>query len=128
MLTVLQRRKDLLRLLERQSSLAVEAADLLQALIHDVGQARARAQAVTALAHDGRSLARDLVLRRRSLWRAPADGEELDALARGVNAVLDALRVAADAMVAERGQPTDACRALADVIAKSVAAMHAAIR
>jgi len=128
MLTVLQRRKDLLRLLERQSSLAVAAADLLQALIHDVGQARARAQAVTALAHDGRSLARDLVLRRRSLWRAPADGEELDALARGVNAVLDALRVAADAMVAERAQPTEACRALADVIAKSVAAMHEAIR
>jgi uncharacterized protein Yka (UPF0111/DUF47 family) len=128
MLTVLRRRKDLLRLLERQSSLAVVAADLLQSLIPDVGQARARAQAVTALAHDGRSLARDLVHLRRGLWRTPADSEELDALARGVNAVLDALRAAADAMVAERGEPTEACRALADVIAKSVAAMHQAIR
>jgi uncharacterized protein Yka (UPF0111/DUF47 family) len=128
MLTVLRRRKDLLRLLERQSSLAVLAADLLQSLIDDVGQARARAQAVTALAHDGHNLARDLVLSRRSLWRTRTDGEELDALARGVDAVLDALREAADAVVAERGEPTAACRALADVITKSVAAMHEAIR
>jgi uncharacterized protein len=128
MLTALRRQKDPVGLLERQSSLAVLAADLLHALIHDVGQARARAQAVSALVHDGRDLKRDLVHRRRGLWRAPFDREELDALARGVDAVLEALRAAADAVVAERGEPTAACRALADVITKSVAAMHQSIR
>lgn len=115
-------------LLERLSGLAVRAADLLHALIHDVGPAPARAQAVSALAHDGHDLTRDLVHRRPGLWRAPFDREELDALTRGVDAVLDALRVAADAVVAERREPTAACRALADVITKSVAAMHQAIR
>jgi uncharacterized protein Yka (UPF0111/DUF47 family) len=128
MLTVLRRRQNPLGLLERLSSLAVLAADLLHTLVHDVSQARARAQAVTALAHDGHHLTRDLVHRRRGLWRASVDREELDALARGVDAVLDALRVAADAVVAEGREPTAACRALADVISKSVAAMHQAIR
>lgn len=128
MLTALRRRKNPVGLLERQSGLAVLAADLLHALVHDVGQARARAQAVSALAHDGRDLTRELVHRRHGLWRAPFDREELDALARGVDAVLEALRAAADAVVAERREPTAACRALADVISKSVAAMHQAIR
>jgi uncharacterized protein Yka (UPF0111/DUF47 family) len=123
----LRRRRDPIKLLERQAGLAIVAADLLHKLVHEVAQARTRAQALSAVAHDGHDLTRDLVHGRRGLWRAPLDRQELDALARGVDAVLDAIRAAADAVVAEGREATAAGRALADVIPKSVAAMRQAI-
>jgi len=114
---------------EQQSRNIIQAAGLLQELIHTFADARAKAYAIKEVEHAGDQITHEIVKRLNTTFITPLDREDIHALATRLDDVLDYLEAAAERLVIYRiKEPTSACRAMADVIATQVVAMDRCIR
>ena len=114
---------------EAQSANILRAADLLRELIHNFGDARAKAHAIKEVEHEGDHITHELVKQLNTTFITPLDREDIYALATRLDDVLDFIDAAADRLVVYRiKEPTSACRALAEVIVKIVRASDRAVR
>jgi predicted phosphate transport protein (TIGR00153 family) len=114
---------------EAQSGKILLAADLLRELIHNFGDARAKAHAIKEVEHQGDQITHQLVKRLNTTFITPLDREDIYALATRLDDVLDFIDAAAERLVVYRiKEPTSACRALAEVIVKIVHAADRAVR
>jgi predicted phosphate transport protein (TIGR00153 family) len=116
-------------LFERQSQCIIQAAGLLQDLVHSFTDARAKAHAIKEVEHQGDQVTHEIVRRLNTTFITPIDREDVHALATRLDDVLDYIEAAAERLVVYRiKEPTSACRAMADVIVSTVQAMDRAIR
>jgi hypothetical protein len=114
---------------EAQSANIKRAADLLQDLICNFGDARAKAHAIKEVEHEGDLITHELVKRLNTTFVTPLDREDIYALATRLDDVLDYIEAAGERLVVYRiKEPTSACRALAEVIVRIVDATDRAIR
>jgi len=114
---------------EQQSRNIIQAAGLLQELIHTFADARAKAYAIKEVEHAGDQITHQIVKRLNTTFITPLDREDIHDLATRLDDVLDYLEAAAERLVIYRiKEPTSACRAMADVIATQVVAMDRCIR
>jgi predicted phosphate transport protein (TIGR00153 family) len=114
---------------ERQSEHIIQAARLLHELVHSFADARAKVAAIKEIEHQGDLVTHEIVRRLNTTFITPLDREDIHALATRLDDVLDYLEASAERLVVYRiKEPTSACRAMADVIVRTVAAMDHAIR
>ena len=108
---------------------AGEAADaLLSELVHDFGDARAKAFAIKEVEHAGDQITHEIVKRLNTTFITPIDREDIHDLATRLDDVLDFIEAVAERLVTYRiKEPTSACRALADLIVAQIAAMDRCI-
>jgi uncharacterized protein len=86
-------------------------------------------EAIKRLEHEADQVTHEVVNRLDRTFITPLDREDIHDLATRLDDVLDYLEAAAERLVVYRiKEPTSACRAFADVIVRTVAAMDKAIR
>lgn len=113
---------------EQQSRYILKAAALLHELVHDFRDARAKAHAIKEVEHEGDQVTHEIVRKLNTTFITPLDREDIHALATALDDVLDYIEAAAERLVVYRiKEPTSACRAMADVIVRTVEAMDKAI-
>jgi predicted phosphate transport protein (TIGR00153 family) len=116
-------------LFEQQSQHIIRAAGLLQELVHNFGDARAKAHAIKEVEHEGDQVTHEIVRRLNTTFITPIDREDIHGLATRLDDVLDYIEAVAERLVVYRiKEPTSACRAMADVIMSTVQAMDRTIR
>src|SRR3989449_5219157 len=116
-------------LFERQSEHIIHAAGLLHELVHNFGDARAKAHAIKEVEHQGDQITHEVVKRLNTTFITPIDREDIHDLATRLDDVLDYIEAAAERLVVYRiKEPTSACRAMAEVIVTIVHSMDRAIR
>jgi predicted phosphate transport protein (TIGR00153 family) len=114
---------------EQQSQNIIRATGLLQELIHNFADARAKASAIKEVEHAADQITHEIVRRLNTTFITPIDREDIHDLATRLDDVLDFIEAAAERLVVYRiKEPTSACRAMADVIAAQVVAMDLCIR
>src|SRR5213079_763931 len=114
---------------EQQSRNIIQAAGLLQELIHTFADARAKAYAIKEVEHAGDQITHEIVRRLNTTFITPIDREDIHDLATRLDDVLDYIEAAAERLVVYRiKEPTSASRAMAEVIVKQAAAMDRAIK
>jgi uncharacterized protein len=116
-------------LFDQQSQHIVKAAALLREMVHDFGDARAKAHAIKEVEHEGDLVTHEIVRRLNTTFITPIDREDIHDLATHLDDVLDYIEAVAERLVVYRiKEPTSSARALVDVIVKTVEAMDRAIR
>jgi uncharacterized protein len=116
-------------LFEKQSEHIITAARLLHELVHNFSDARAKASAIKEVEHQGDSITHEIIKRLNTTFITPIDREDIHALATRLDDVLDYIEAASERLVVYRiKEPTSACRAMADVIVKTVHAMDLTIK
>ena len=116
-------------LFEKQSEHIIAAARLLHELVHNFSDARAKAAAIKEVEHQGDSITHEIVKRLNTTFITPIDREDIHALATRLDDVLDYIEASAERLVVYRiKEPTSACRAMAEVIVMTCAAMDRAIK
>src|SRR2546430_12629621 len=114
---------------EQQSRNIIQAAGVLQELIHSCADARAKAYAIKEVEPAGDQITHEIVKRLNTTFITPLDREDTHDLATRLDDVLDYLEAAAERLVIYRiKEPTSACRAIAEVIVAQVGAMDRCIR
>ncbi len=114
---------------EAQSQQIMKAGALLSELVHDFGDARAKAFAIKEVEHAGDQITHEIVKRLNTTFITPIDREDIHDLATRLDDVLDFIEAVAERLVTYRiKEPTSACRALADLIVAQIAAMDRCIR
>ncbi len=114
---------------EQQSQQIMKAGSLLSELVHNFGDARAKAFAIKEVEHAGDQITHEIVKRLNTTFITPLDREDIHDLATRLDDVLDFLEAVAERLVIYRiKEPTSACRALADLIVAQIAAMDRCIR
>jgi predicted phosphate transport protein (TIGR00153 family) len=114
---------------EAQSANILRAADLLREMIHDFGDARAKAHAIKQVEHEGDLITHTLVKQLNTTFITPLDREDIYALASRLDDVLDFINAAAERLVVYRiKEVTSACRALAEVIVNIARATDRVVR
>ena len=107
---------------EQQGRHIVKAGALLHELVHDFGDARAKAHAIKEVEHQGDQVTHEIVRRLNTTFITPIDREDIHALATRLDDVLDFIEAAAERLIIYRiKEPTSACRAMADVIVQIIA-------
>ena len=113
---------------EAQSQQIIKAGALLSELVHDFGDARAKAFAIKEVEHAGDQITHEIVKRLNTTFITPIDREDIHDLATRLDDVLDFIEAVAERLVTYRiKEPTSACRALADLIVAQIAAMDRCI-
>jgi len=116
-------------LFDQQSQHIIKAAGLLHAMVHDFGDARAKANAIKEVEHQGDQVTHEIVRRLNTTFITPIDREDIHDLATHLDDVLDYIEAVAERLVVYRiKEPTSSSRALVDVIVQTVEAMDRAIR
>jgi predicted phosphate transport protein (TIGR00153 family) len=116
-------------LFEQQAEHIARAAVLLQELVQNFGDVRAKAQAIKEVEHQGDLVTHEIVRRLNTTFITPIDREDIHELATRLDDVLDYIEAAAERLLVYRiKEPTSACRAMAEVIVKIVAPMDRTIR
>jgi predicted phosphate transport protein (TIGR00153 family) len=116
-------------LFEQQSALIVRAAVLLQELVHNFADARAKVQAIEDIEHQGDQITHEVVRRLNTTFITPLDREDIHALISRLDDVLDYIEAAAERLVLYRiKEPTPASRALAEVIVHITQSTDRAVR
>ena len=116
-------------LFEQQSQHIIRAAAHLHELIHNFAGARGKADAIKEIEHQGDQITHEIVRKLNTTFITPIDREDIHALATRLDDVLDYIEAAAERLVVYRiKEPTSGCRAMAEVIVSTVAAMDRAIR
>ena len=116
-------------LFEQQSAHIINAAGLLQDLVQNFSDARAKAHAIKEVEHQGDLVTHEIVRRLNTTFITPIDREDIHDLASRLDDVLDYIEAAAERLVVYRiKEPTSACRAMADVIVTMVQPMDRALR
>src|SRR5438067_13899039 len=114
---------------EQQSKHILNAAALLHDLCQNVPDARAKTYRIKEVEHAGDQVTHEIVKKLNTTFITPIDREDIHDLATRLDDVLDYIEAAAERLVVYRiKEPTSACRAMADVIVKTVEAMDRAIR
>ena len=116
-------------LFDRQSEHIIKAAGVLRELVHNFGDARAKAHAIKEIEHQGDLITHEIVKRLNTTFITPIDREDVHALATRLDDVLDYIEAAAERLVVYRiKEPTSACRAMAEVIVQQTHSMDRAIK
>jgi len=116
-------------LFDQQSQHIIKAAGLLHAMVHDFGDARAKANAIKEVEHQGDQVTHEIVRRLNTTFITPIDREDIHDLATHLDDVLDYIEAAAERLVVYRiKEPTSACRAMAEVIVQQTHSMDRAIK
>src|SRR5918996_2550122 len=111
-------------LFDQQSAHIIKAAGLLHELVHNFADARAKAQAIKEVEHQGDHVTHEIVKKLNTTFITPIDREDIHDLATRLDDVLDYIDASAERLVVYRiKEPTSACRAMADVIVKTCEAM-----
>src|SRR5437870_11462642 len=114
---------------EQQSQHIIRAAALLHEMVHNFADARAKAHAIKEVEHQGDQVTHEIVKRLNTTFITPIDREDIHDLATRLDDVLDYIEAAAERLVVYRiKEPTSACRAIAEVIVRSVEATDRTIR
>lgn len=116
-------------LFEQQGTNIVAAARVLEELVLDYSNAKAKAEQVKELEHAGDSLTHELVKRLNTTFITPIDREDIYALASRLDDVLDLIDAVADRLLLYRiSKPTAGCVDFAKVIVKTAEATDRAVR
>jgi predicted phosphate transport protein (TIGR00153 family) len=116
-------------LFEQQSQHILTAARLLQELLHDFGDLRAKVHAIKEVEHQGDQVTHEIVRRLNTTFITPIDREDVHALATRLDDVLDYIEAAAERLLVYRIKaPTSPARAMAEVIQKTAEATDRALR
>src|SRR5882724_5276331 len=114
---------------EQQSQHIIRAAALLHEMVHNFGDARAKAHAIKAVEHQGDHTTHEIIKKLNTTFITPIDREDIHDLASRLDDVLDYIEAAAERLVVYRiKEPTSACRAMAEVIVRIVEATDRTIR
>ncbi|MEX2147371.1 MAG: DUF47 domain-containing protein [Candidatus Rokuibacteriota bacterium] len=114
---------------EQQSENILKAAALLDDLVRNFSDARAKTHLIKEVEHAGDLITHEIVRKLNTTFITPLDREDIHALATRLDDVLDYIEAAAERLVVYRiKEPTSACRAMAEVIVKTAEAMDRAIR
>ena len=114
---------------EQQSQHILKAAALLDDLVRNFADARAKTHLIKEVEHAGDLITHEIVRKLNTTFITPLDREDIHALATRLDDVLDYIEAAAERLVVYRiKEPTSACRAFAEVIVKTAEAMDRAIR
>jgi uncharacterized protein len=114
---------------EQQSDNILKAAALLNDLVRNFSDARAKTHLIKEVEHAGDLITHEIVRKLNTTFITPLDREDIHALATRLDDVLDYIEAAAERLVVYRiKEPTSACRAFAEVIVKTAEAMDRAIR
>src|SRR5260370_13453799 len=116
-------------LFDRQSEHIIKAAGVLDELVHNFADARAKAHTIKEIEHQGDLITHEIVKRLNQTFITPIDREDIHDLATRLDDVLDYIEAAAERLVVYRiKEPTSGCRAMAKVIVDTVAATDRTIR
>ena len=116
-------------LFDQQSAHIIKAAALLHELVHNFADARAKTHQIKEVEHQGDQVTHEIVKRLNTTFITPIDREDIHALATRLDDVLDYIEASAERLVVYRiKEPTSACRAMAEVIVMTAAAMDRAIK
>jgi uncharacterized protein len=116
-------------LFDQQSAHIIRAAGLLHELVHNFADARAKTHLIKEVEHQGDQITHEIVKRLNTTFITPIDREDIHALATRLDDVLDYIEASAERLVVYRiKEPTSACRAMAEVIVMTCAAMDRAIK
>ena len=116
-------------LFEQQGTNIVAAARVLEELVHDYGNAKAKAEEVKDLEHAGDTLTHEIVKRLNTTFITPIDREDIYALACRLDDVLDLIDAVADRLLLYKiSKPTEGCVDMAKVIVKTAEATDRAVR
>ena len=114
---------------EQQSQNILKAAALLNDLVRNFSDARAKTHLIKEVEHAGDQITHEIVRKLNTTFITPIDREDIHALATRLDDVLDYIEAAAERLVVYRiKEPTSACRAFAEVIVKTAEATDRAIR
>ena len=116
-------------LFDQQSQHIIKAAAVFHEMVNNFADARAKANAIKEVEHQGDSVTHEVVKRLNTTFITPIDREDIHALATRLDDVLDYIEASSERLVVYRiKEPTSACRAMADVIVSTTHAMDRAIR
>jgi predicted phosphate transport protein (TIGR00153 family) len=116
-------------LFEQQAGYIIHAAQLLQEMLHNFADARAKAHAIKEVEHQGDQVTHEVVKRLNTTFITPIDREDIHDLATRLDDVLDYIEAAAERLVVYRiKEPTSAARAMSEVIVQQTHAMERAIK
>lgn len=114
---------------EQQSEYMLKAAALLNEMVTDFRDARAKMHAIKELEHQADQVTHEIVRKLNTTFITPLDREDIHALATRLDDVLDYIEASAERLVVYRiKEPTSACRAMADVILHTAQATDRTIR
>lgn len=129
MFRLVPRSEKFFELFEEQGSNIVRAAQILEELVQDYPNAKAKTEQIQELEHAGDTLTHELVKRLNMTFITPIDREDIYALACRLDDVLDLIDAVADRLVLYRiPKPTDGCVEMARVIVKIAEATDRAVR
>lgn len=115
-------------LFEKQSDLTMKGAAALRDLIYDFRDGLAKAAAIKGIEHEADLVTHEIFRNLNTTFITPLDREDIHALATGLDDVLDFMEAVSERLAVYRiREPTSACRALADVIVKTVESMNAGV-
>jgi predicted phosphate transport protein (TIGR00153 family) len=116
-------------LFDQQSQHIIRASLLLQEMVHNFADARAKANAIKEVEHQGDQVTHEIVRRLNTTFITPIDREDIHDLATHLDDVLDYIEAVAERLVVYRiKEPTSAARALTDVIVQQIQSMDHAIK
>ena len=116
-------------LFEKQGANIVAAARVLEELVQDYANAKAKAEQVKDLEHAGDTLTHELVKRLNTTFITPIDREDIYALASRLDDVLDLIDAVADRLLIYKiNKPTEGCLEMARVIVKTAEETERAVR
>jgi predicted phosphate transport protein (TIGR00153 family) len=116
-------------LFDQQSQHIIRASLLLQEMVHNFADARAKANAIKEVEHQGDQVTHEIVRRLNTTFITPIDREDIHDLATHLDDVLDYIEAVAERLVVYRiKEPTSAARALTDVIVQQIQSMDRAIK
>jgi predicted phosphate transport protein (TIGR00153 family) len=116
-------------LFEQQAANIVAAARVLEELVLDYPDAKAKVQQIRDLEHAGDTLTHELVKRLNTTFITPIDREDVYALASRLDDVIDLIDAVADRLLLYRiSVPTPGCKDMAKIIVKTAEETDRAVR
>jgi predicted phosphate transport protein (TIGR00153 family) len=108
-------------LFEEDAKNALAGAKLLREMLDDYDQAPRLVKKLESLEHEGDRITHDLFAELNKTFVTPLDREDIQALASGLDSVMDMMEAAGDTMVLYAvEQPTDQAKLLSDIIVDAV--------
>ena len=102
---------------------------MLHEMVHNFGDARAKAHAIKEVEHQGDHTTHEIIKKLNTSFITPIDRADIPELASRLDDVLDYIEAAAERLVVYRiKEPTSACRAMAEVIVNTTHAMDRTIK
>jgi len=129
MFRLIPREEKFFDLFEQQATNIVAAARVLQELVQDYSNAKAKAEEVKDLEHAGDTLTHEMVKRLNTTFITPIDREDIYALASRLDDVLDLIDAVADRLLLYKiTAPTEGCVEMAKIIIKTAEETERAVR